>query len=69
MKHLFLTLLFLVVLNSTNSFILADSKTVYKIDIKKEIGSSTWLYIQKGFEEAHKEFGRCHINPYEYLWW
>ncbi|GAB1415512.1 NfeD family protein [Paludibacter sp.] len=67
MKHLFLTLLFLVVLNSTNSFILADSKTVYKIDIKKEIGSSTWLYIQKGFEEAHKESADViliHMNTY-----
>jgi len=25
---------------------------VYKIDIKKDIGSTTWLYVQKGFDEA-----------------
>ena len=31
---------------------LTGSTTFYKIDIKKDIGSTTWIYTQKGFEEA-----------------
>lgn len=39
----------------------------FKIDIKKEIGSTTWLYIKHGFEEATKENADIiliHMNTY-----
>ena len=26
----------------------------FTIDLKKNVGSTTWIYIQKGFEEARK---------------
>ena len=26
----------------------------FSIDLKKNVGSTTWIYIQKGFEEARK---------------
>ena len=33
----------------------ADNKPlIYKINIKKEIGSTTWLYVQNGLKEARK---------------
>jgi membrane-bound serine protease (ClpP class) len=32
-----------------------DTVNILKIDIKKEIGSTTWLYTQKGFERAVSE--------------
>ena len=30
------------------------SKLYFSIDLKKNVGSTTWIYIQKGFEEAKK---------------
>lgn len=38
----------------------ASNKIVYKIDVKKPIGSTTWLYVQKGFAEAEDK-GADHI--------
>lgn len=45
----------------------ATEKIIYKIDIKKEIGSTTWLYIQKGFVEAIEKKADAvliHMNTY-----
>jgi membrane-bound serine protease (ClpP class) len=45
----------------------AQSKIVYKIDIKKDIGSTTWLYTQKGFDEAlqkNADVILIHMNTY-----
>ena len=28
------------------------NKLYFSIDLKKNVGSTTWVYIQKGFEEA-----------------
>jgi len=45
----------------------ASEKLVYKIDIKKEIGSTTWLYVQKGFEDAinkKADIILIHMNTY-----
>ena len=42
-------------------------KTVFSIDLKKEIGSTTWLYIQKGFAQANDEKADAvliHMNTY-----
>lgn len=49
------------------SFAQNDSKIVFKIDVKKEIGSTTWLYVQKGFKEAeslHADIILIHMNTY-----
>lgn len=40
---------------------------VYKIDLKKDIGSTTWLYVQRGFEEAasrNADIILIHMNTY-----
>lgn len=40
---------------------------IYKIDIKKEIGSTTWLYTKYGFEEAESQNASAvliHMNTY-----
>lgn len=66
MKYRFFAIL--LVLSVLTSFfkISAQNSTsdstflVYKIDIKKEIGNTTWLYIKNGFDEA-EEFGADHI--------
>ncbi len=45
----------------------AAEKLVYKIDLKKEIGSTTWLYIQNGFAEANQlksDFILIEMNTY-----
>ncbi len=45
----------------------ATEKIIYKIDIKKEIGSTTWLYTQKGFQEAienNADAVLIHMNTY-----
>lgn len=45
----------------------ATDTQVYKINIKKDIGSTTWLYTQKGFEEAAKleaDLIIIHLNTY-----
>jgi len=51
MKQITVLILFILIFHAP-SMLNAQSKIVYKIDIKKDIGSTTWLYIQKGFEEA-----------------
>lgn len=40
---------------------------VYKIDIKQEINSTTWIFTQRGFEQARKSGADCiliHLNTY-----
>jgi membrane-bound serine protease (ClpP class) len=40
---------------------------VYKIDLKKDIGSTTWLYVQRGFSEAAEKKADIiliHMNTY-----
>ncbi|MDO9153981.1 MAG: NfeD family protein [Paludibacter sp.] len=42
-------------------------KVLYKIDLKKEIGSTTWLYIKNGFKEADhlkSDAILIHMNTY-----
>lgn len=66
MKQINVLIVFiLVVLSST--MLNAQTKIVYKIDIKKDIGSTTWLYTQKGFEEARQKNADViliHMNTY-----
>jgi membrane-bound serine protease (ClpP class) len=57
--------LVLAALSAVSTF--AGSTVFYKIDIKKEIGSTTWIYTQKGFEEAmekHADAVLIHMNTY-----
>lgn len=66
MKKISILILFIFVLNLFSSITAAD-KIIYKIDIKKEIGSTTWLYTQKGFDEAKEKNADAvliHMNTY-----
>ncbi len=43
------------------------SKTFFTIDLKKDIGGTTWIYVQKGFAEAKEENADAillHMNTY-----
>lgn len=66
MKKTILSLLFIMGLSQM--FVLsAQSTVVYKIDIKKNIGSTTWLYTQRGFAEAKEKNADIiliHMNTY-----
>ena len=66
MKKITFRLIFLMSL--IQFFVLsAHSTVVYKIDIKKNIGSTTWLYTQRGFEEAREKNADIiliHMNTY-----
>lgn len=66
MRNFCIILIFVTI---TSSFleIFATNQTVYKIDLKKEIGSTTWLYIKKGFREASDKKANLiliHMNTY-----
>jgi len=65
MKKIYILFTF-VIITSVFSTIFASTKIV-KIDIKKEIGSTTWLYTQKGFQKAAEENADIiliHMNTY-----
>ena len=66
MKKISILILFITVLSLFSS-LNASEKVIYKIDIKKQIGSTTWLYTQKGFEEAaekNADIILIHMNTY-----
>lgn len=59
-------LTFVLITICQNSFA-EKAKKVYLIDLKKDIGSTTWLYIQKGFEAAtsnKSDIILIHMNTY-----
>lgn len=61
--------IFIIVLLTINYHShLSAENLIYKINLKKEINSTTWLYIQKGFFGSRTEKGR-RGPAYEYLWW
>ena len=51
MRGKFLNIFFIFFIFTFNS-IFSQEKIVYKIDIKKEIGSTTWVYVQNGLKNA-----------------
>ncbi|MDD3320660.1 MAG: NfeD family protein [Paludibacter sp.] len=62
-------LIFVIITNCFSSVFGAENvkKIVFSIDLKKEIGSTTWLYIQKGFTEANEKKADAvliHMNTY-----
>jgi len=60
----YLTLVFITICQN----LFAESvKKFYIIDLKKDIGSTSWLYIQKGFESAkvyNADYIFVHMNTY-----
>lgn len=60
--------IFIIVLLTINYYspLMAES-LIYKINLKKEINSTTWLYIQRGFAEAEEKNADAvliHMNTY-----
>jgi len=65
-RKFYICLIFVVITASLNIVFGAD-QLIFKIDLKKEIGSTTWLYIQKGFAEASETKADAiliHMNTY-----
>lgn len=63
-KLFFLTLMVLV---AGFQLMNASESVIFKIDIKREIGSTSWLYVQNGFEEAKEKEATAiliHLNTY-----
>lgn len=63
-KLVILTFIMLIV---SMCFTYAADNVIFKIDIKRDIGSTTWLYVQKGFEEAKEKKADAiliHMNTY-----
>lgn len=59
--------LIIVIITINISVLGANENIIYKIDIKKEIGPSTWLYVRKGFSEAAQNKANAiliHMNTY-----
>lgn len=66
MRRLYTYLIFVIITNSISA-LSANEKLLFKINIKKDIGSTTWLYIQKGFDEANQknaDYILIHMNTY-----
>lgn len=67
MKNIFR--IFLLFLLLSTALIKADNKNplIYKINIKQNIGSNTWVYLQNGLHEALNNGSDCvliHMNTY-----
>ncbi|OJX91977.1 MAG: serine protease [Paludibacter sp. 47-17] len=63
-KSVFLTFALLFV---SMCWIHAADTVIFKINIKRDIGSTTWLYVQKGFEQAKEKNADAvliHMNTY-----
>ena len=50
-RKFYICLIF-VIITTALSTVFGANQLIFKIDLKKDIGSTTWLYIQKGFAEA-----------------
>lgn len=69
MRKIYNLLIFVIITNTFSSIFGAENnkKKVFTIDLKKEIGSTTWIYIQKGFAEAdslNADVILIHMNTY-----
>lgn len=65
-RKFYICLIFVIITTGLNAVLGAD-QLIFKIDLKKDIGSTTWLYIQKGFEEASETKADAiliHMNTY-----
>ena len=62
-----LTVIFILILNSIRVFSQNEIPIVFKIDLQKEIGGTTWVYTQRGFEKAEQlnsDAVIIHMNTY-----
>lgn len=63
----FSCLLILLCLWGGMSNIYAEKPVYYKINLKKEVGSTTWIYVQNGMQEARRLNAKgiiLHMNTY-----
>lgn len=61
---IYLTIVFITI---SENLLANQHKVLYVIDLKKEIGTTTWLYIQNGFQEAKNNGSDAvilHMNTY-----
>lgn len=69
MRKFYIIFIFITIANCS-SVLLAKSieqKLVFSIDLRKEIGSTTWVYTQKGFTQAdslNADIILIHLNTY-----
>ena len=55
MKRFYILCLILVCLNVLSNRAWSEEKPlIYQVEIKKEISSTTWIYLKNGFQEASK---------------
>jgi len=69
MRKFYILLLFVTITAAFSSVFGSENKNpiFFSIDLKKEIGSTTWIYIQKGFAQAQAENADAiiiHMNTY-----
>jgi len=69
MRKIYILLLFVTITAAFSSVFGTENKNpiFFSIDLKKEIGSTTWIYIQKGFVQAQTENADAiiiHMNTY-----
>ncbi len=67
MKNLYLLLTLVVTLLSVNIYSQDSIPVVYRINIKENIGSNSWIYLQNGLHEAQEtnaDVVLIHMNTY-----
>lgn len=65
MKHL--QLFFITLICSLFTAVASDTTHIYRIDIHKDISSTTWRYLQAGIDEAQRNNAQAiilHLNTY-----
>ncbi|HBG56454.1 MAG TPA: serine protease [Porphyromonadaceae bacterium] len=65
LRHLYLVLTGLLIIFSLHAQ--GEKATIYRINIKENIGSNTWIYLQNGLHEAILKDARAvllHMNTY-----
>ena len=67
MRKQFFTALLILTFILAHSPVLLSSPVIYKVDIKKEIGPTTWIYLQKALQEAQQSEAEqvlIHLNTF-----
>lgn len=67
MKNIRQTAIFLLILYAATAYSQTENPLIYKINIRENIGSNTWVYLQNGMNEALNKNANClliHMNTY-----
>lgn len=67
MKHIKSILILLAIVVANNLVAQNKNPLIYKVNIKEEIGSNTWVYLKNGMHEAMEQNATClliHMNTY-----